>query len=469
MSFGNKIEATFGKGKKCENAYFAKNKTKPELFAVRHFAGPVEYNVTNFLDKNRDSMSQTTRETMLTSTFPLIVRLFEEVSDPGGGAKKGAKMGLGGQFRNQVMGLVSGLKTQEAHFIRCVKPNMPKRPGLFESPLTLRQLRYAGLFEAISIRKSGYAYRASHEAFSKYYGILVDGLSDSLKSGSVKAKDGAKLILERATANGLFPKDLWQVGKTKVFMKNNDMNVLMDRQRSLRCSKYAVFIQAMVRGALIRTKYGGERQAKIAERKRLAEEEARAKAEAIRRANLVHHSCVLIQKTTRKFLVSLAMRSVKDLLVLRSALAKKNIAVAVKYIAKMESSSLPPPGLMPKFTKELMLAKTIIQVVRLQNQLEVDLQEAIDVMDVRAIQVLLLQSDSLEMRDNPVVIRARNEIGSILRRKRIMVDLVEFLQNENDHFDTVLESIQLAKEANVDADFIAKVSRYYIFLTRCIR
>ena len=60
-------------------------------------------------------------------------------------------------------GLVKDLKTQEAHFIRCVKPNMAKKPSIFESPLSLRQLRYAGLFEAISIRKSGYAYRNGHK------------------------------------------------------------------------------------------------------------------------------------------------------------------------------------------------------------------------------------------------------------------------------------------------------------------
>ena len=38
--------------------------------------------------------------------------------------------------------------------------------------LSLRQLRYAGLFEAIRIRKAGYAYRAPHETFVRAYSIL---------------------------------------------------------------------------------------------------------------------------------------------------------------------------------------------------------------------------------------------------------------------------------------------------------
>jgi myosin heavy subunit len=139
-SYANKIEATFGKGKKNENSYFVRNKTKPDFFAVHHFAGAVEYNVKNFLDKNRDTLSQSSRDTMSGSSIDLIKSLFE-LPPSAEGSKKGSKSTLGGQFRNQLVGLVTGLKTQEAHFIRCVKPNMAKKPGIFESPLTLRQLR----------------------------------------------------------------------------------------------------------------------------------------------------------------------------------------------------------------------------------------------------------------------------------------------------------------------------------------
>jgi len=39
------------------------------------------------------------------------------------------------------------------HYIRCVKPNSAKKPDLFEGPLTLQQLRYAGVFEAVMVRQ----------------------------------------------------------------------------------------------------------------------------------------------------------------------------------------------------------------------------------------------------------------------------------------------------------------------------
>ena len=47
---------------------------------------------------------------------------------------------------------------------------------MFQGPLALQQLRYAGLFEAIRIRKSGFAYRAGFKAFAGAYQVLLDGL-----------------------------------------------------------------------------------------------------------------------------------------------------------------------------------------------------------------------------------------------------------------------------------------------------
>lgn len=51
-------------------------------------------------------------------------------------------------------------------FVRCIKPNNDKAKEDFDALMVLRQLKYAGLFEAIRIRKSGFAYRKTMEAFS---------------------------------------------------------------------------------------------------------------------------------------------------------------------------------------------------------------------------------------------------------------------------------------------------------------
>ena len=89
------------------------------------------------------------------------------------------------------------------------------------------------------------------------------------------------------------------------------------------------------------------------------EAEEKARIEALGAAARLSMSTLLVQKHARGFLVRKAMGSVKLLLDLRLALAKKNIPKVTQLIAKIDKGSLPPKNLMPKFAKELKLAKTI--------------------------------------------------------------------------------------------------------------
>ena len=45
----------------------------------------------------------------------------------------------------------------------------------FEGPLCLRQLKYAGLFEAIRIRKSGYFFRLPNTLFFRTNYLITSG------------------------------------------------------------------------------------------------------------------------------------------------------------------------------------------------------------------------------------------------------------------------------------------------------
>eukprot|EP01035_Chromulina_nebulosa_P019870 gene19870-25822_t len=76
LTFISKLDKCFGLNKPTTNKYFIKHRTKQAIFSVKHFAGQVEYNVTNFLDKNRDTTSQSIIDMIKTSTNPLVQELF---------------------------------------------------------------------------------------------------------------------------------------------------------------------------------------------------------------------------------------------------------------------------------------------------------------------------------------------------------------------------------------------------------
>ena len=61
------------------------------------------------------------------------------------------------------------LNRTEPHYIRCIKPNDFKKADLFDSNLCLLQLRYAGVFDAVTIRQQGFPFRWTHEVFFNRY------------------------------------------------------------------------------------------------------------------------------------------------------------------------------------------------------------------------------------------------------------------------------------------------------------
>jgi hypothetical protein len=115
------------------------------------------------LEKNKDTLqkdllvlSESSKQKLMNVLFP-----------PSEGDQRTSKVTLGGQFRKQLDALMTALNATEPHYIRCIKPNSEKQADLFHGFMSLQQLRYAGVFEAVRIRQTGYPFRYSHENFLK--------------------------------------------------------------------------------------------------------------------------------------------------------------------------------------------------------------------------------------------------------------------------------------------------------------
>merc|ERR1712029_793135 len=145
-SFEDKLKAQhLGK-----SAPFAKPQSKTDKnahFAVIHYAGTVSYNVTAWLEKNKDPVNDTVVDCLKQGSNALLLHLWRDhpgQSNPPeedkGAKKKGAAKTVSSVYLVQLGELMGTLHSTEPHFIRCIVPNTHKKPLEVEPELIMHQL-----------------------------------------------------------------------------------------------------------------------------------------------------------------------------------------------------------------------------------------------------------------------------------------------------------------------------------------
>ncbi len=182
------------------------------VFCIFHYAGLVPYNVTSFLEKNKDALNEDITDAINSSKCPLVSKLLrldgEAEVDLGKAKKKQPTLGF--QFKESLQGLMASLYKCEPHFVRCMKSNHQKKGGIFESDMMLAQLRYAGLLEVCRIRKIGFPVRRTFDDFIFRYRCL----------DLLAAREGHKALCDAMQKAKVLEPRQWAIGFTKVFMRN---------------------------------------------------------------------------------------------------------------------------------------------------------------------------------------------------------------------------------------------------------
>ena len=143
-----------------KTATFAKPQSKTDKnahFAIIHYAGVVSYNVTGWLEKNKDPVNDTVVDLLKRGTCNLLVVLWEDhpgqssppVDDSKKKKKKGGAKTVSSVYLVQLGDLMTTLHNTEPHFIRCIVPNTHKKPLEVEPPLIMHQLTCNGVLEGI--------------------------------------------------------------------------------------------------------------------------------------------------------------------------------------------------------------------------------------------------------------------------------------------------------------------------------
>merc|ERR1711944_192778 len=218
-SFEDKIKAQhLGKS---ANMAKAKSSTDPNAhFAIIHYAGTVSYNVTGWLEKNKDPVNDTVVDILKKGSNDLLVQLWldhpGQSAPPAEAAGKKKKKGSGPKtvtsvYLVQLAELMTILHSTEPHFIRCLVPNTHKQPGMVEPPLIMQQLTCNGVLEGIRICMRGFPNRIIYPDFKSRYAIL--GAAEIASSSDNKTAVYA--LLDKIE----FSRDRYRLGHTKVFFR----------------------------------------------------------------------------------------------------------------------------------------------------------------------------------------------------------------------------------------------------------
>ncbi|XP_076008922.1 unconventional myosin-IXb isoform X3 [Genypterus blacodes] len=165
--------------------------------------------------------------------------------------KKKKPPSISAQFQTSLTKLLETLNRAEPFFIRCIRSNAEKKEMCLDEALVLQQLRYTGMLETVRIRRSGYGAKYSFQEFIEQFRVL-------LPKNAVASKKDISPLLEKM---GLDP-TTYQIGKTKVFLKELERQQLQDMLHKDVMRKI-IFLQRFFRAHLQRKEFLDMRQAAI--------------------------------------------------------------------------------------------------------------------------------------------------------------------------------------------------------------
>ncbi|KAM9292172.1 unconventional myosin-XV [Morus bassanus] len=258
--------------------------TKPKMplpeFTIKHYAGKVTYQVHKFLDKNYDQVRQDVLDLFISSRTKVVANLFfghaqvmarqkSLVRRSSTRTRRYKAPTVAAQFQQSLLDLVEKMERCNPFFVRCLKPNNKKEPGLFEADVVSSQLRYTGILETIRIRKEGFPIRIPFLVFIDRYRCLVDMWSNVIPNG-------ANCVEMLRNLCPVSP-SMYYIGVSKLFLKEQLYQALESKRArahhlaALTLQRYArtffikrrfrslrrkiVLLQSRARGYLARQRY----------------------------------------------------------------------------------------------------------------------------------------------------------------------------------------------------------------------
>ncbi|XP_010747839.3 myosin heavy chain, skeletal muscle, adult [Larimichthys crocea] len=222
-------------------------------FSLMHYAGTVDYNISGWLEKNKDPLNDTVVQLYQKASLKLLSQLFATYAsvDAADGSKKNFKkkgssfQTVSALFRENLNKLMANLRSTHPHFVRCIIPNETKTPGSMDHHLVLHQLRCNGVLEGIRICRKGFPSRILYGDFRQRYRILN---ASAIPEGQfIDSKKASEKLLSSIDVDHA----QYRFGYTKVFFKAGLLG-LLEEMRDERLAVLMTRIQAVARGYVTR-------------------------------------------------------------------------------------------------------------------------------------------------------------------------------------------------------------------------
>ncbi|KAG5514547.1 hypothetical protein RHGRI_035823 [Rhododendron griersonianum] len=418
-TFSQKLYQTFKSHKR-----FIKPKLSRTDFAIAHYAGEVQYQSVQFLDKNKDYVVPEHQDLVSASKCSFVAGLFPPLpEDSTKSSSKSSKFSsIGSRFKLQLQQLMETLNSTEPHYIRCVKPNNVLKPAIFENVNVMQQLRCGGVLEAIRISCAGYPTRRTFYEFLNRFGLLAP---EVLEGNSNDEKVACKKILDKMGLMGS------QIGQTKVFLRAGQMAEL-DARRAEKLNKASKTIQRKMRTHISRKRFIATRRATICIQSIWRGRLACNLYETMKR----EAAAVKIQTTSRRHLARMAYIRIKSsVLVLQTAITD------AYYTSKASRETGALKEAKDKLEKQV---EELTWRLQLEKRLRTDLEEAKG-QEIAKLQNSLQTMQSKVDETNELLVKEREAAQKAIEEASSVVKETPVLVQDTERIETLSTEVQNLK------------------------
>lgn len=213
-------------------------------FLVKHYAGDVMYTVQGMTEKNKDALLKDILNLVDSSGNQFLHSLFPDRPDPD---SKKRPPTAGDRIKTSANLLVETLMQSQPSYIRCIKPNENKSSTEYDNGACTHQVKYLGLQENVRVRRAGFAYRNTFDRVVQRFYLLSPHTS---YAGEYTWTGDSRGACERILTDTGIPREEWQLGMTKAFIKAPETIFALETMRDRYWHNMATRIQRAFRAYL---------------------------------------------------------------------------------------------------------------------------------------------------------------------------------------------------------------------------